>query len=174
MSMAVQKADEFDLFVLKSRERLIRYTKAITGDGQAAQDIAQETFVRAWQRWSTVREYAQPEAWCRHVAHNLAVGRWRRLKRSASMPHHLATPIAASSDIGHVDVAAAIRALPKGERNAIVMSAVLDMSVREIAQELRVSEGTVKSWLSRGRTRLRRSLSLSDHKTALKTTREDT
>jgi RNA polymerase sigma-70 factor, ECF subfamily len=151
----------FDEFVLRTRTRLVSYAKALTGDGQAAQDIAQDTFVRAWKHWSKVRYYEEPEAWCRKVAQNLAIGRWRRLAvvtRSASK----GPASAAEPDVGHLDVAAAIRSLPSGQRNAVVMHGVLDMSVAEIAMELGVPEGTVKSWLSRGRAHIRSSLGLPE------------
>jgi RNA polymerase sigma-70 factor, ECF subfamily len=151
----------FDEFVLQTRTRLVSYAKALTGDGQAAQDIAQDTFVRAWKQWSKVRCYEEPEAWCRKVAHNLAIGRWRRLgivTRSVSgRPSTALEP-----DVGHLDVVAAIQSLPSGERNAVVMHGVLDMSVADIARELGVPEGTVKSWMSRGRAHLRSSLGLAE------------
>jgi RNA polymerase sigma factor (sigma-70 family) len=173
-SSRASQEDEFDRFVLASRVRLIRYVKALTGDSQVAQDITQEAFLRAWRRWSTVRGYDDPQSWCRHVAHNLAVERWRQLGLVAALTHHAAAVVRPAPEVGHLDVAAAIRRLPKGERNAVVMHGVLDMSVREISQELRVSEGTVKSWLSRGRTRLRRSLGIADQEPSNLDEREGT
>jgi RNA polymerase sigma-70 factor (ECF subfamily) len=153
--------ESFDEFVLRTRTRLVGYAKALTGDSQAAQDIAQDTFVKAWKHWSKVHYYEEPEAWCRKVAHNLAIGRWRRLgvvARSVSWK-----PVSSlEPDVGHLDLAAAIRSLPSGERNAVVMHGVLDMSVAQIASELGVPEGTVKSWLSRGRAHIRSTLRIPE------------
>lgn len=58
--------------------RLVRYAYALTGNVSDAQDIAQEAFARAWQRWDSVRGYDCPEAWVRRVATNLATSRFRR------------------------------------------------------------------------------------------------
>jgi RNA polymerase sigma-70 factor (ECF subfamily) len=163
--------ESFDDFVLRTRTRLVSYAKALTGDSQAAQDIAQDTFVKAWKQWSKVRHYEEPEAWCRKIAHNLAIGRWRRLGVAARSTSK--TPAAsAGPDVGHLDVAAAIRGLPSGERNAVVMHGVLDMSVAQIASELGVPEGTVKSWLSRGRAHLRSALGLPEQDDDRKKTQE--
>jgi len=158
-SASAGQEESFDEFVIRTRTRLVGYAKALTGDAQAAQDIAQDTFVKAWNQWSKVSHYDEPEAWCRKVARNLAIGRWRHLgiaKRSTSK-------ILLNSlepDVGHLDVATAIRGLPLGERNAVVMHGVLDMSVAQIASELGVPEGTVKSQLSRGRAYIRSTLGL--------------
>jgi RNA polymerase sigma-70 factor (ECF subfamily) len=51
-------------------------------------------------------------------------------------------------------IVAALQALPVAERRAIVLHHVAGLSVVDVASELRAPEGTVKSWLSRGRSRL--------------------
>jgi DNA-directed RNA polymerase specialized sigma24 family protein len=61
----VQQVDDFDSFYRASRSRLLGFVYALTGDVAEAQDAVQEAFVRAWQRWSTVSEHADPEAWVR-------------------------------------------------------------------------------------------------------------
>ncbi|RSM61724.1 hypothetical protein DMB66_24020 [Actinoplanes sp. ATCC 53533] len=57
----------FEEFYTGTRHRLITYLYAMTGDRAEAQDAAQEAYVRAWQRWSTVSGYDNPEAWVRTV-----------------------------------------------------------------------------------------------------------
>ena len=59
---------DFDDFYSSSAARLIRHGYALTGDLAEAQDIAQEAFARAWQRWPSVRDCDSPEAWVRRVA----------------------------------------------------------------------------------------------------------
>jgi RNA polymerase sigma-70 factor (ECF subfamily) len=143
---------EFDSFVLRSRGALLSYAFAITGDLQTAQDITQETFLRAWRMWGTLRSYEKPEAWCRRIAHNLAIGRWRRLKGRRTWFESSAET--SEPDIAYLDVSTALRNLSRDQRNVVIMFYVLDMSTAEIAGELEVSEGTVKSWLHRGRSRI--------------------
>src|SRR5262249_45667987 len=79
MAEAASRQD-FDQFYSSSAARLIRHGYALTGDLAEAQDIAQEAFARAWQRWSVVRDCDSPEAWVRRVATNLAASRWRRIR----------------------------------------------------------------------------------------------
>ena len=117
--------------------------------------------MRAWLRWGTIGGYDDPEAWVRRVAHNLAVSRWRRARKlvlSASVP------VARTESPGQrIPILAALQALPGPERRAIVLHHVAGLPVTEVAIELRAPEGTVKSWLSRGRTRLAAELDRLEH-----------
>ena len=74
--------EDFDAFYLGSRTRLLHQLYAMTGDLGAAQDAAQEAYARAWQRWSRLRDYDDPEAWVRTVAWRLVVSRWRSARNA--------------------------------------------------------------------------------------------
>ena len=89
MANAASRLD-FDEFYLGSATRLVRHGYALTGDMAEAQDIAQEAFARAWQRWATVRDCDSPEAWVRRVATNLAASRWRRIRVARTAGRHAA------------------------------------------------------------------------------------
>jgi RNA polymerase sigma-70 factor (ECF subfamily) len=154
----------FDDFVIRSRTHLLSYIHALTGDIQASQDIAQETFIRAWKKWPVLHRYENPEAWSRHVAHNLSVGLWRR-RLSARRGRGVEPEPVGEPEIGHLDIAVALRHLPKDQRNAVIMHGVLDMSSEQIASELRVPVGTVKSWISRGKSSLRSRLDIQEEGT---------
>jgi RNA polymerase sigma-70 factor (ECF subfamily) len=125
--------DDFERFYLGSRRRLVGLLYTVTGDLHEAEDITQEAFARAAADWSRISGYDVPEAWVRRVAFNLAANRPRRL----------------------VD---ALRTLPVRQRQAVVMHHVAGLEVAQIAAELSVPAGTVKSWLSRGRTALAKAL----------------
>jgi RNA polymerase sigma-70 factor, ECF subfamily len=154
----------FDEFVIRSRAHLLSYIHALTGDLQASQDIAQETFIRAWKKWSVLRGYENPEAWSRHVAHNLSVGLWRR-RLSTRRGRGVEPEPVGEPEIGHLDIAVALRHLPKDQRSAVIMHGVLDMSTEQITSELRVPVGTVKSWISRGKSSLRSRLDIQEEGT---------
>jgi DNA-directed RNA polymerase specialized sigma24 family protein len=64
----VRDVDGFDEFYRASRQRLLGYMYVVTGDVAEAQDAVQDAYVRAWQRWSTVSQYQDPESWVRLVA----------------------------------------------------------------------------------------------------------
>jgi RNA polymerase sigma-70 factor (ECF subfamily) len=61
----------------------------MTGNRAEAQDAAQEAYVRAWQRWSTVSGYDNPEAWVRTVALIAALRQLSEAERQAVTMHHL-------------------------------------------------------------------------------------
>ena len=61
----------------------------MTGNLADAQDLVQEAYARAWQRWSSVSTYDDPEAWVRTVAWRLAASKWRKTKNGvAAMLRH--------------------------------------------------------------------------------------
>ena len=147
--------DEFGGFYAVNYGDTVAMVYTYTADLGDAQDIAQEAFTRAWRRWTQVSRYDNPVAWVRHVAVNLARSRWRQLRVSAAhlvrqrAPHDVP---AVSPD--HVAVVAALRKLPRKQREAVVLHHMMDLPVSEVAEHFGVPEGTVKSWLHRGRTTL--------------------
>lgn len=154
-SRSLSDTDSFDLFYAESRQRLFEYLYAVTGNAAEAQDVVQEAYARAWQRWSTVRGYGDPEAWVRTVARRIAISRWRRA-RTAVFAHRRAGPPPAlpgpSADT--VALVAALRQLPVAQRVAIVLHHLVGLPVAEVARETGVPTGTVKARLSRGRRAL--------------------
>jgi RNA polymerase sigma-70 factor (sigma-E family) len=151
----VPDPSSFDAFYRASRQRLFDCLLALTGDPAEAQDAVHEAYARAWQRWSTVGEYGDPEAWVRTVARRVAVSRWRRTRnrqtahRRAGAPPPLPGPGPDS-----VMLLAALAQLPLPQRTAIVLHHLVGLPVAEVAAETGVPEGTVKARLSRGRRAL--------------------
>lgn len=135
---------------------------AYLGDATEAQDVVQEAFVRAWQRWAKISQYEDPVAWIRRVAWNLATSRHRRIavvRRFVARSGPPEVQPAAGPD--RVALVAALRMLPEQQRRAVVLHYLGDLSVTDIAQDVGVAVGTVKSWLHRGRTELAKLLSES-------------
>ena len=126
---------------------------AFTGDASETHDLVQEAFIRAWQRWATVGQYDDPVAWVRRVAWNLAMSRFRRL-RLAHRGTVSAEQVVAAVGPDRVALVEALRTLPERHRQALVLHYLADLSVNEIANDIGVAVGTVKSWLHRGRTQL--------------------
>ena len=99
-----------------------------------------------------MRDYDLPEAWVRRVALNLAAMAARSLRRRTRALLRLGQPPAVpelSPDL--IDLHDALRALPLGQRQVIVLHHLVGLPVEEIARELRLAPGTVKSRLARGR-----------------------
>ncbi|MFI5888836.1 SigE family RNA polymerase sigma factor [Actinoplanes sp. NPDC051513] len=151
--------DEFDAFYRDTARRLARYAYGLTGDPAETQDLVQEAYARAWQRWRRLSGYENQEAWLRLVVNRLAADRWRRLgvRRARPAPDPAPTYSPAPSE-NTVLLVGAMRTLPLIHRRALALHYLLDRSVAEIAAETGVSTGTVKSWLSRGRDGLAAAL----------------
>ncbi|QGN46758.1 RNA polymerase sigma factor [Micromonospora sp. WMMD558] len=132
---------------------------AYCGDLQQAQDVVQEAFCRAFARWSRVARYDDPVAWVRRVAWNLATSRWRRLRTAQSWLRRQREEHVAGPSPDRVALTAALAHLPPAQRRAVVLHYLADLSVTQIAQQEEVPEGTVKSWLHRGRAALAAQLS---------------
>lgn len=159
MTTAVIEPDdttsEFEDFYTAHFGDTVAMTYGFTADLGEAQDIAQEAFCRAWQRWRQLSTYDNPVAWVRRVATNLAHSRWRRVRVAASYLVRQRPPEPAPAiDPDHVAVVAALRKLPADQRRAVVLHHLLDLPVTQVAEELELPVGTVKSLLYRGRNSL--------------------
>jgi len=111
-----------------------------------------EAYARAFVRWSRVGGYDLAEAWVRRVALNLAAMADRSLRRRARALLRLGRPPHVPElSPEAIDVHDALRALPLGQRQVIVLHHLVGLPVEQVAQELRLAPGTVKSRLARGR-----------------------
>ena len=145
---------DFDGFYHAHFRALTVQLYAYTGDLAQAQDLAQEAFCRAYTRWTKVVQYDDPVAWVRRVAWNLAASRWRRMRTARAYLRRQREEHVAGPSPDRVVLTAALARLPENQRRAVVLHHLADMSVAEIARQEGVAEGTVKSWLHRGRTAL--------------------
>ena len=148
-------AQRFDAVYDAAFARLVAQVTALTGDVTESQDVCQEAFVRAWQRWDHVGSLDVPEAWVRRVAFRLAVSRWRRARtRASALLRAGPAPDVPALSPDAVALVAALRRLPGAQREALVLHHVADLPVAEVARATSAPEGTVKARLSRGRTTL--------------------
>ncbi len=147
-------AADFDGFYQAHFGDTVAMTFSFTADLGEAQDITQEAFTRAWQRWTVVSTYDNPLSWVRRVATNLAHSRWRRLKVATAYLVRQRTEDLPELSPDSVDVVTALKRLPVTQRKAIVLHYLLDLPIHEVASELGAPEGTIKSWLHRGRASL--------------------
>jgi RNA polymerase sigma-70 factor, ECF subfamily len=158
----VATTDEFGELYEQSRERLAGQLYALTGDEHGAVDLVQEAFARTWAKWDRIATYDDPEAFVRRVAFNLAKNQWRRVKRTLLRASPPDRADATADPAEHQDLVAALLTLSIHEREAIVLHYLAGQSIDEIAKDLSVPTGTVKSWLARGRVHLAQRLSVED------------
>jgi RNA polymerase sigma-70 factor (ECF subfamily) len=153
--MGVPAQDSFDAFYRTSRQRLFDCLYALTGDRAEAQDAVHEAYARAWQRWSRVADYADPEAWVRTVARRIAISRWRRARNRLVAHRRIGEPPPLPGPgPDSVVLVGALARIPPAQRTAIVLHHLVGLPVAEVAAETGVPVGTVKARLSRGRRAL--------------------
>ena len=135
--------------------RLVGVLALASGGLAEAEEVVQEAFVRLLPRWETVGRYDDPEAWVRKVAFRLLANRQRRERVARRVLPALVRTRTDSSPTGdRVDLSRALAALPMGQRQAVVLHHLLDLPVEQVAAEMGVPVGTVKSRLARARVAL--------------------
>lgn len=155
-------AKEFDELYAAHFTGITVQLYAFAGSLADAQDITQEAFCRAWQRWASVRRCEDPVAWVRKVAWRLAISRWRRLRTALAHARRQRVEVVPELDGVRVDLVRALATLPAAQRRAVVLHHLVGLSTAEIAEDFGVAPGTVRSWLSRGRAALHARLALTD------------
>lgn len=165
---------EFSAFMRDAHASLHRMAYLLCGDAHRADELTQQAFERTYRSWSRARK-GDPLAYARKVLANLRVDSWRRTRREV-----LADPgdLSTVSDGGPARYAggaprgtrqvedrdAVVRALlmlPVKQRRVVVLRHLLDLSETEVAAELGLPVGTVKSTSARGLAHLRAILELS-------------
>lgn len=152
---------EFVAFVGAAGPYLLHVAELLSGDRARAQDLVQTTFERVYRSWRTARA-GDPWAYARRVLVNLRVDGWRRTRREVLVAPG-ALPEAATADHAagvarRAVVVRALAALPPAQRRVVVLRHLLDLTEPEVARELGISVGTVKSHNARGLARLRELL----------------
>ncbi len=148
--------EQFSAFVAARSTRLLHAADLLTGDRARAEDLLQGALARAYQRWGRLDE---PEAYVRKAMLHAYLDWWRR-RRWRELPEGSAGPGPATGDpaddvVRRDAVLRALGALTKKERAVVVLRFWCDLSEQQIADELGIAVGTVKSTASRALTRLR-------------------
>lgn len=154
----------YERFFAEAKRSLMSQAYLLVGDFEESQDFVQEVLLRAWRDWPKISSYEDPKGWARRVLHNLVIGNWRATKgrTTVAMPADIGAP---APGVGHLDIVAALQRLPLAQRRALILHDVVGLTVSEVADELDAREGTVRSWLSRGRAVLAASLGLERART---------
>ena len=144
---------DFNTIVETHRTALLAYAQRITGDRYRAEDVVQETWIKAWRHRDRLTEnHGSVRGWLMRVTHNIAVDQYRgRRARAAEveLPDVDPTSLPARTDevINRVVVDAALNTLPVPHRQTVVEVYFADRTAVGAAATLQVPVGTVKSRL---------------------------
>jgi RNA polymerase sigma-70 factor (sigma-E family) len=149
---------DFDAFALTAWPRLRWAAYLLCGDHQLAEDLAQTALVRTYAAWRRVRR-DDALAYARRVLVNLNTDRLRRrhvqeVELDAAGPAPGQPARTATAD-QRDELVRLLATLPERERRVVVLRHYFDLSEAEVAVELRIARGTVKSTLHRALAKLR-------------------
>lgn len=149
-----------ELFALHWRDAW-RTARAVCGDDQRAQDIAQEALVQAVSKLGRFDGRRPFGAWLRRIVVNQAIDATRRDRRLIGLD---AASDLAAEGFGDWEpgLASAVRALPADRRALVALRYGLDLTPPEIAEAMGLQVGTVHSRLARALAELRQRLEVTD------------
>ncbi len=143
---------DFEDEVLALRPRLVRRLAIVVGDHDEAEDLAQDACLRAIRHEADFQGDAL-WPWIQVIGVRLALNELRRRRRALATALRVTpAPLAPTEDL---DLWDALRRLPRNQRAALVLHVLDGASYAEIGEALHVPEGTVASWVSRAKARLR-------------------
>jgi RNA polymerase sigma-70 factor (ECF subfamily) len=173
-----QRAD-FHEEALPHLDAVCRFALRLSGSPDQAQDLVQDTFLRAFKSWDQYTPGTQCKSWLFTICRNLYLRQWERRQRHDQIVAENTAPETPTSEVvnplwsavSDVDpegrffaaivdeeVLRAIDDLPEDFRTAVVLSDVEGLSYQEISDMVGVPVGTVKSRLFRGRRQLQKVL----------------
>jgi len=159
----------FDEMATQHLDSLYRTALRLTGRPQDAEDLVQETYLRAWRSLHTYRPGTNPKAWLFRILHNAHIDRFRASSRTVPTVDELEgqdpafvvheTPeTLVMSGLMDAEVRQALTEIPEVFRACLVLADLEGFSYQEIADILSIPRGTVMSRLFRGRRAMRRLL----------------
>ncbi|MEN0129128.1 MAG: SigE family RNA polymerase sigma factor [Brevundimonas sp.] len=149
---------EFTAFATAAQAELGRLAWLLTGDVHAAAELVQTTLVRTYTAWPRASA-GDPLAYARRILANARIDLWRRRRREVlvapeELPHRAGADESAA--VVHRDeLVRALAELSPQQRRVVVLRYLMGLSEREVADDLGVTTGTVKTQASRGLHRLR-------------------
>lgn len=162
---------DFEEMVLPHREALYGHALALTHNADEAEDLVQETTLRALRGFESFRADGPVRAWLLTILRNLFINGYRtrvRMPRAVSLdaldnpdpivPVEPGPERQVFSRLEHEALTRAVANLPTDYREVLVLSDIRGLSYQEISEHLGVPIGTVRSRLSRARGRVRRAL----------------
>ena len=160
----------FTLLVERYQSQVRNYLRQLTRDAALADDLAQETFIRAWEKMDSISSGGRFSAWLMKVAHNMFLRSYRKSKRYGRLMENLEheTTVMTSVDNDTVsgevtfDMPKYLAILSEEERSVMLLYFVNDLTHSEISEVSGLPLGTVKSHIHRGKFKIREHFELKD------------
>ncbi|MFE7425670.1 MULTISPECIES: RNA polymerase sigma factor [unclassified Streptomyces] len=166
--LAVGDSELAVVFVRRFQHRVFGVAMAVTRDQQLAEDVAQQTFERAWRHAQIYdSRRGSVSTWLTTIAHNLAIDTVRARRTVPMAPEDLDTFIGvvtetpeswALADEASAQLRAAVARLPREQARALMMTGVYGMTAQQVADSERIPLGTAKTRIRAAMAKLRTTL----------------
>lgn len=150
--------EPFDEFYRCHLAKIYRGLALALASDELAREAADEAMTRAYANWHKVSRLDNPAGWVFRVGLNWATSWWRKTRREQARLADAMHPRTVAPDPVGLAARTALESLPLNQRTVVVCRVLLELSTAETAAALAISEGTVKSRLSRALTALRKAL----------------
>jgi RNA polymerase sigma-70 factor (ECF subfamily) len=159
----LNREERFEAEMLPQMRSLFGAAYRMTGNAHDAEDLVQETFLRAHRAFDRYEPGSNARGWLHTILQRVRTDMFRRTRRRPETVELLgegpATPPPQDAlASGREDLERALQALPDAFREAVVLRDVQELSYAEIAAALGIPVGTVMSRIHRGRALLREAL----------------
>jgi RNA polymerase sigma-70 factor (sigma-E family) len=159
MTSRSQRDQEFSDFVVARRSRLVGAAYLLCGDRHAAEDLVQTALAKLYAAWPRIHTSGAEDAYVRKIMVRTNIDASRRMWRRELISDELPDQLVPGPDLdGRDELISALAELGPRQRRVVVLRFFLDLSVDEVAADLSVSPGTVKSQTARALDHLRRRL----------------
>ena len=152
-----ETAPSFEEFYEATFRRLFTALCLVTGNRHEAEEIAQDAFLRVFERWDRVGVLEDPTGYLFRVSMNVFRSRYRRA--SLGLRRELLLAPAATDDLAsvetHDEVVHLLQGLDPKQRAAILLTAILDYSAEEAGRMLGLRASSVRSLTTRARARMK-------------------
>ncbi len=149
--LSLEPSDElnFEEFYRDYRRTIATTLAASVGDQELGFEAADEAMSRAFQRWTDVSSYSNPQGWVFRTGRNWAVSVIRRRSMGKLKDQLVARSFIRQESQPDTDLERAVSRLKEEHRSVVELRFYSDLSINQIARELGIPSGTVKSRLSR-------------------------
>lgn len=148
----------FDQLVVRYQSPVRRFFLHQTlGDASLSDDLAQDTFIKAWRNIGSFRAMSSFQTWLMRIAYNVFYD-YVRSRKTTSDIDNVAEPMTNSNPSLQMDLYHALSLLKPDERTCITLQLVDGYKIDQIAKITNMKEGTVKSILFRGKEKLTKYL----------------
>lgn len=152
-----EEAPSFEEFYDATFRRLFTALCLVTGNRHEAEEVAQEAFVRVYERWDRIGKLADPTGYVFRVSMNVFRNRFRRA--SLGVRRALSLAPAETDDLAAVEtrdeLVRLLRELNPQQRAAVLLTSILDYSAQEAGRMLGIGPSSVRSLTTRARARMK-------------------